>query len=326
MILFWENLKLLLGGKPKLRKVEADFTPEAWKIHQFKRTPEQLKIRKEALKAERFDKPSSKKWTYIRWASIIFINLIFVVSFQFDVQLVEGALTASRVLGFHFADLSSALQVMLAHKHVVMNLLIGTLTVFFFWWLVGGRSFCSWACPYHLLAEFAEMIHLKFKKRGWARDLKPHRSLRVVVFVVFMSLAFITGYTVFESISPVGITSRALIYGLGAASIWVVALLLIEVFLSRRFWCRYICPIGLTYAAVGMISPVRVRYDLESCLHEGECLKVCMVPHVLQCTKMGQSPKPKLEIMGDCTRCGMCVDACPTGALKYKVQGLDILM
>ncbi len=38
--------------------------------------------------------------------------------------------------GFHMADLNSALQVMLAFKHVLINLLIGTTTVFVLW-------FCS---------------------------------------------------------------------------------------------------------------------------------------------------------------------------------------
>lgn len=59
------------------------------------------------------------------------------------------------------ADLNSALQVMLAYKHVVLNLLIGTTTVFVLWWLLGGRTFCSWVCPYHLIAEWAESLHLK---------------------------------------------------------------------------------------------------------------------------------------------------------------------
>ncbi len=61
-----------------------------------------------------------------------------------------------------------------------------------------------------------------------------------------MALAFFTGYTVFEYINPVGIVSRALIYGPTVASIWVIFLLGIEIFYSRRFWCRYVCPIGLT--------------------------------------------------------------------------------
>jgi hypothetical protein len=45
---------------------------------------------------------------------VIAVNLLFVLSYYFDVQLLEGALTASRFVGFHMADLNSALQVMLA--------------------------------------------------------------------------------------------------------------------------------------------------------------------------------------------------------------------
>ena len=68
-------------------------------------------------------------------------------------------------------------------------------------------------------------------------------------------LALATGYTVFEAISPTGILSRALIYGPGLALLWVVALLVFEVFFSRRAWCRYACPIGLTYD----VTPVLAR-------------------------------------------------------------------
>ena len=64
-------------------------------------------------------------------------------------------------------------------------------------------------------------------------------------------------------------------------------LLSTAIFFSLLFLCRYICPIGLSYGMTGAISPVQVKYDLSKCLHEGECRKVCMVPHVLELTKMG---------------------------------------
>lgn len=135
-------------------------------------------------------------------------------------------------------------------------------------------------------------------------------------------MAAATGYTVFESISPTGILSRAIIYGPGFALVWVAGLLVVEVFLTRRAWCRYICPIGITYGVVGTISPVKVVYQMENCLHEGDCRKVCLVPHVLEMTKMGYADDVKLDIGADCTRCGLCVDACPTGSLGFEIKGL----
>ena len=266
------------------------------------------------------------KWQRRRWITLILVNLLFVISYTFDVQLVEGALTASRVVGFHMADLNAALQVMLAYKHVVLNLLIGTATVFVFWLLLGGRTFCSWVCPYHLLAEWAEYLHLWLVQKKLIKDHPFNRRVRGVFYVIFALLALFTGYTVFETISPTGILSRALIYGPGIALVWVGVLLLFEVFYSRRAWCRYVCPIGVTYGVVGLASPIRVKYNAEACHHEGDCRKVCLVPHVLDLTIRGAAFDVNQDVGSDCTRCGMCVDVCPTGSLTYEIKGLSKIL
>ena len=146
------------------------------------------------------------------------------------------------------------------------------------------------------------------------------------MWLVFAGLAIVTGYTVFEVISPVGILSRAFTYGASLALLWVAFLLVIEIVYSRRFWCRYICPIGLTYGVVGAFSPVRVVYDMEKCLHEGKCRKVCLVPHVLGMTRLGYASDVKRAVGADCTRCGMCVEVCPSRALRFEIKGLDKLL
>lgn len=268
----------------------------------------------------------SHKWRNRRWAVLIATNLLFVFSFWLDIQILEGALTASRFVGFHLIDLNSALHVMLAHKHIIVNLFIGTFTVFLLWVLLGGRTFCSWVCPYHLLAEWTEKLHLWLVDRKIVTDHEFHRGTRTVFWVLFALLSIITGYTIFETISPTGILSRALIYGPGLALGWVFLLLLFEIFWSRRAWCRYVCPIGLTYGAVGAISPLQITYHVEHCFHEGDCRKVCLVPHVLEVTVKGRAAEETLGLGPDCTRCGYCVDVCPTGALRYEVKGLSKLM
>ncbi len=268
----------------------------------------------------------SHKWRNRRWAVLLAVNLLFVFSFWLDIQILEGALTASRFVGFHLIDLNSALQVMLAHKHIIVNLFIGTFTVFLLWVLLGGRTFCSWVCPYHLLAEWAEALHLKLVEKKLVTDHEFHRGTRTVFWLLFALLAIVTGYTVFETLSPTGILSRALIYGPGLALGWVALLLVFEIVYSRRAWCRYVCPIGLTYGAVGSLSPLRISFHVEHCFHEGDCRKVCLVPHVLDVTVKGRASEESMSLGPDCTRCGLCVDVCPSGALRYEVKGLAQLL
>jgi len=320
-----QSLAIMLGREPSKPRPE-EYSDAARAIHEAKRAHKVNKEELAAIAAEQHEAHKNHTWRNRRWLTLVVINLMFVLSYRFDVQLIEGALTASRVIGFHFADLNSALQVTLAFKTILINLIIGTSTVLFLWWLLGGRTFCSWVCPYHLLAEWAEALHLKLAARKLVKDHVLHRRTRVVMYLIFAALAFGSGYTVFETISPTGILSRALIYGPSLALGIVAVLLAVEVVYSRRMWCRYMCPIGITYAVVGAVSPVRVVYRPEACHHEGACRKVCLVPHVLDMTKKGFAPDDRNGIGADCTRCGLCVDVCPTGSLKYEVKGLDKLL
>ena len=318
---FTELFMGMLGAAPKKPAVVSD---KVQKI-MFLKYEDKDRYIKEKLHA-RAHHDVSHKWRNRRWAVLIATNLLFVLSFWLDIQLLEGALTASRFAGFHLIDLNSALQVMLAHKHIIVNLFIGTFTVFLLWVLLGGRTFCSWVCPYHLVSELTEKLHLMLVDRKIVTDHEFHRGTRTVFWLLFALLAIVTGYTVFETLSPTGILSRALIYGPGLALGWVGLLLLFEVFYSRRAWCRYICPIGLTYGAVGSISPLQITYHVEHCFHEGDCRKVCLVPHVLEVTVKGRASDETMGLGPDCTRCGLCVDTCPTGALRFEVKGLSKLL
>ena len=138
---------------------------------------------------------------------------ILKVSDGVDIQIVEGSLTASRLLGFHLADVYSSLLVMLAQRHVAVNLVIGAATIALFWGLIGGRSFCSWVCPYHLVAEWAEMLHVRLAGRGLVSDHPLHRGVRTAFWVLFAGLAFATGQTLFLALNPIGVLSRAVVYG-----------------------------------------------------------------------------------------------------------------
>ncbi len=320
-------LLVMFGKQPSKPK---RITEEAKALHLVKK--EKIKNLTKAERAEfRRDLDEikqgvhSNKWRNRRWLSILTINLLFTLSFWIDIQLFEGSIIASRVLGFHMADVYSALQVILAYKIVFINLIIGTVTVIIIWLLFGGRAFCSWVCPYHLLADFAEIIHLKLVAKKLIKDHPFHRGVRSIFWIVFALLAFILGYALFNSINPVGMISRALIYGPSLALLWVLLLFLFEVFYSRRAWCRYVCPMGLTYGITGALSPLQISYHLSDCHHEAACNAVCEVPHVLDCVKKGRANKVKMDISTDCTLCGACVDVCPTQSLRFDIKGLSLI-
>ncbi|MEN8215068.1 MAG: NapH/MauN family ferredoxin-type protein [Pseudomonadota bacterium] len=325
-----EALLVMFGKQPKKYKGTKGITEQAKAIHLVKKeqirslTSEEIAEFKQELKQIK-QGVHSNKWRNRRWLTIIIVNLFFTLSFWIDIQLFEGSMIASRVFGFHMADIYSALQVVLAYKIVFINLIIGTVTVLIIWVLLGGRAFCSWICPYHLLADLAEKIHFKLAAKKWVSDHPFHRGVRTVFWIVFALLAFILGYALFNSLNPVGIVSRALIYGPSLAMLWVLLLLLVEIFYSRRAWCRYVCPMGLTYGLTGALSPLQISYHLSDCHHEAACNAVCEVPHVLDCVKKGRADKVTIDIGTDCTLCGACIDVCPTQSLRFEIKGLSLI-
>lgn len=270
------------------------------------------------------DKNGKKKPSirFYRYACMIGIHLLFVLSFYADIQILEGDITGSRLLGFHLSDPFITANVILAHHTLPVNLLIGTFTILGFYALFAGRAFCAWVCPYNFLGEFAERINAVFVKKGIIKQRECNTNLRYVFLACFFVLSLTSGYLVFEIFNVVGIFSRFIIYGYSAAIWWVVLVFLAEIFLARRFWCRAVCPIGTLYALTSRFCAIKIAWDKGKCDHCGTCLSVCLVPKVLELTKNKSKNDDKAQkfsvLSGDCTRCGRCIDVCHTDALSFE--------
>jgi len=274
-------------------------------------------------------RPTIRAW---RWLSILLINLAFFLSFHIDLQLLEGTLNGSRLLGFHLIDPFTGLEIFAAEHRIHTNVIIGTATLIAFYFLFGGKAYCSWVCPYGLLSEIGEYFHLKLVRKKIIKEHTFDPRYRFVFWIVFLIAAAVDGYLVFELINPIGIISRFITYGWTLAIVWVLIILAFEVFYSRRAWCTYVCPVGTTYNFLGWISMTKPKWDMNKCDHCGACLVACPESHVLEFIKPKHDKERKekgidhqLVVNGDCTLCGRCMDVCHTDAYNYDFRLKDLI-
>ena len=298
-------------------KKNPSISPDVQAIHTARRKD----FRQRMNRAARIKKvvKVTNTWRNLRWTMILLINGLFVLSMAIKLDFLQGSLSTSRLFGIPLTDPFAAFQVWLATLSVSSELLIGVLVVVGFYSLIGGRIFCSWVCPYNLLAEWGEMLHFWLRKNRKAQDHTFRPEIRYLFWAIFLGLSAWSGYSVFETISMMAIVNRAMIFGPGLALLLVVVVLAVEILYSRRFWCRYLCPTGLTYSMLGRFSLIKIRYTLDQCHHDGACRRVCQAPQALEITKAGRAPRIALRLSGDCTVCGRCVDICPTGSLSFSL-------
>ena len=265
-----------------------------------------------------------------RWIVVIAIHLTFFLSFYIDIQMLEGTMNGSRFLGFHLIDVYSTMQVYLATYHMPINMVIGTVTIILVYLLIGGRTYCSWVCPYGILSEIGEKINNTLVKKKIIKKREFDNRVRHIFWAMFLVLSFTSGYLVFETFNVVGILSRFVAYGWSIALVWVLAVLLMEIFYSRRAWCRYICPVGTTYGYLGVVSATRVEWN-DNCDHCMVCHDVCFENQVLEITKAKYAKQTEEKSIktayinsGDCTLCGRCIDVCHQDALNFdfRLKGL----
>lgn len=248
-----------------------------------------------------------RRWTVARRGVQVAV-VALIASPLAGFTVFRGTLAAGDLLGVPLADPLASLQVLLASGVVIPSYLLSALGVTLFYGAVGGRTFCSWVCPVYLLMEFGD----KLRQRCSSGNRTLPLSLKYWALALVSVITALTGLPLFEIVSPIGMAGRTIGFGSWLAISCLLGLMLLEVVLARRLWCRSLCPMGGLYALVGRVAPLRLGFHRSRCTNCGDCSRVCPVQEVLQ---------PSLELgaaqvaSGDCTRCCHCIDVCQANAL-----------
>ncbi len=185
--------------------------------------------------------------------------------------------------------------------------------------LVIGKSFCSWICPIGFLSEnlgeFGEKVFKRKIQMPKLIDI-PLRSLKYLLLGFFVYVIFfvmdILALKQFLDGPYNQVADIKMYYFFARISKFSLTVIIILAFLSvifKNFWCRYLCPYGALLGLIGLLSPIRIKRDVESCIDCDKCSKAC--PNFIDVARK------KYVISDECTSCMNCIDACPVKNTLY---------
>ena len=206
--------------------------------------------------------------------------------------------------------------------------------------ILAGRFFCGWLCPLGTTLDASDAI--LFRKRGknagrkskW-RNLKYYLLIAVLITSVFSAqtaylfdpIVIITRALTFAIYGPIQLVLRSLAGTVAPSlidnkffytdhqSVYRMNLLFFMIFagiiamnaVSRRFWCRNLCPLGALLGLISKISFIK-RLVGDTCRDCGRCAR--------ECKMAAMCDDPRDYIAPECIYCYSCTKSCPTTATK----------
>ncbi len=261
------------------------------------------------------------KWLLLRRMSQIGILLLFLLGPLAGVWIIKGNLSSSLLLEtVPLTDPLLFLQILAAgFTGLTIDAVIGAAIVLAFYWLVGGRVYCSWVCPVNMVTDAADWLRRKFDIKGGARF---HRHTRLWMLALVLILSAVTGSLAYELINPVSLFHRGLFFGMTLGWVVILGIFLFDLLVSKRGWCSHLCPMGAFYGLIGKFSLIRVRADArDQCNDCAECFVVCPEARILPPVLKGeQTGVPAVVLSGDCTNCGRCIDICAKDVFHFGTR------
>ena len=188
-----------------------------------------------------------------------------------------------------------------------------------------GRFICGFLCPF---GWFQELLHKIPGKKLSTKKLKPLTYIKyaVLLFSVILLPALITNDVgmgdpffckylcpqgVLEGAIPLAAVNSGIRAALGILFSRKLGILITVIIMSALFYrpfCKWLCPLGASYALLNKVSLFGMKVDKHKCISCGKCTKSCRMD-----VNVTKTPDHT-----ECIRCGMCIRACPTKAISFR--------
>ncbi|WP_457745897.1 quinol dehydrogenase ferredoxin subunit NapH [Sulfurimonas sp.] len=263
---------------------------------------------------------NSYRYLILRRFTQVGLLVLFFGANAWGWKILQGNLSTSRIFDIiPMSDPYAVMQMVAAGAVVASDLLLGVAVVTLFYFLVGGRAFCSWVCPINMVTDSANYLRRVFdidRAQGQKQPISKNARYWILVLGLFVSMFM--GIAAFEFISPISMLHRGIVFGIGFGWAAVLIIFLFDLFVLKNGWCGHLCPLGGFYSLLGKFSFIRVHHLEENCTLCMKCKVVCPEKQVLH--MIGKESLPVLS--GECTNCARCIEVCDDDALEFSIRDL----
>jgi len=186
--------------------------------------------------------------------------------------------------------------------------------------LVFGRVFCSWACPFNFFVELIEKIGF-FARKRIKKNVNPKPLYYWISPLVFLLFILIFNTPIITFFSMPGLISsqvgQAIFFGsIGFELTFVLIIIGLEIIIARKFWCKYICPVGAILALCRTRRTLTVQFTPQKCIRSSQNPPPCQSACPLHLNPRSKGIHPY------CYNCGKCISACQKhgNALNFSFQ------
>jgi ferredoxin-type protein NapH len=262
----------------------------------------------------------------IRWASQLgFLALFAVITTGTVCTVVLGKnFAVTEPLGVLQLIFTQTLNPSISLSFITMSIVIGT-AIFVGTTLLFGRAFCAWACPIGTVIDAVDsgLQRLRFKPfftrhnpfagHGGSNALVRNGTSKFTVLGGILAGSALFRAPVWCALCPIGAICRGSAAGaelsIGAEMLAVPAVGGLGLG-EKRFWCKYLCPIGGLLTLLSKHS-IFIKPRMRDSRHRncGFCTTIC--PEGINLCQEKSYAR--------CTKCLECYGKCPSGAVKIDL-------